>query len=164
MIFVLVLLLFLAYNPRTAKVLLWSTQFMSRYSSKSHDEVASRKSDAAQRRSSPVANGRPPSPEAVERIYSKGKESPDLAQGDKRDLQKPQDPVEKRQKDYDGDVKGWANGQGAVKGGLYPCFDRGKLDPSSVPPKQAPGLKASGQDMTKSPFSAAYRRGQGEGY
>jgi len=55
----------------------------------------------------------------------------------------------------------WLRGGGE---GHRPNMDRGKLDITDRPPKADRGNKASGQDMPKSPFSAAYRRGSGEGF
>jgi hypothetical protein len=56
---------------------------MSRYDPKTHDEVASKKSDDAQRRTKPAVYKGPPSPAALARLYNKGKETPSM--GDRSD-------------------------------------------------------------------------------
>jgi hypothetical protein len=76
-------------------------------------------------------------------------------------LQKPQDAIDSRGKSYDNDTSGWVRAPGE-DGTRYPCFDHGKLDPSSKPPKPATGLKATGRDAPKSPFSAAHKTYEGE--
>jgi hypothetical protein len=48
-----------------------------------------------------------------------------------------------------------------------PDFDHGKYDLGNKPGREAKGglrNTASGQDAKSSPFSAAYRRGAGEGF
>jgi hypothetical protein len=128
---------------------------MSKYSSKSQDEVPSRKSDASQRRSAPADSG-PYSPSKIAAIYAKGKEGPGKNWAPDEHL--PQDETEKRAKDYLNDVplkgeRAWLRGGGE---GHRPNMDEGKLDPSNVPPKATgPRNTASGRDITASPFSAA---------
>jgi hypothetical protein len=140
---------------------------MTRYSSKSMDETADRDSDNAQRRTRPEDH-RPYSPAEIEKIYAKGKETISRKNWLHEEHQANQFIEDKHQDNgrgrYNNDTKGWLRGHGSVNGALYPSFDHGKLDPASKPPKPASGLRASGQDMTKSPFSAAYRRGAGEGF
>jgi hypothetical protein len=68
----------------------------------------------------------------------------------------PEDRHDEKRGRYSNDVpeRSWLRGGGE---GHRPNMDRGKLDPSSVPPKAATGLKATGRDIPKSPFSAAHK-------
>jgi len=128
-----------------------------------NDEVPDKRSDNAQRRTKP-ADCRPYSPARIEAIYSKGKTTPDM--GSKSDVaQKNQFPEDAHGPGYCPEVPrgAWARG-GDLGGNGRPGFDHGKLDPASKPPKPASGLKASGQNCHKSPFSAAHRKGAGEGF
>jgi hypothetical protein len=92
---------------------------------------------------------------------------PDMAAGDHRDLQKPQDPIERRAKDYDNDVslkgdRAWLRGGGE---GHRPGMDRGKYDISDQPDRRAAGGSrntATGRDMAASPFSAAHAASRDE--
>lgn len=137
---------------------------MARYSSKSLDEVPSKDADAAKRRTKPEDH-RPYSPKAIDAIYRKGKT---ITRPRDPEHQPPQFPEDQHAKGYDNDVplkgeRSWLRGGG--RGGEdRPTFDRGHFDNNSKPPKPASGLKASGQDCSKSPFSAAYRKGSGEGF
>jgi hypothetical protein len=133
---------------------------MARFSRKKADEVPDKHSDNAQRRTRPEDRG-PLSPKVISDVYAKGRDRPDMAAGDHRDLQKPQDSIERRARDYDADVplKGdrvWLRGGGA---GHRPNMDRGKYDISDQPDRRAGGggrNTASGRDMAASPFSAAH--------
>jgi hypothetical protein len=74
-------------------------------------------------------------------------------------LQKPQDRDgdggEGRMPSYDNDSKGWSRG-GPSGGEERPHFDHGPVH--GIPsPTRGGKVKASGQDVTKSPFSAAGR-------
>jgi hypothetical protein len=135
---------------------------MTRYSSKSMDEVPLKHTDEAKRRTRPEDH-RPWSPKAIDRLYAKGKESPSL--GDKSDKAYRNQFVEDRHgPGYENDTKGWSRG-GDLGGDGRPGFDGGKLDIANKPQKaRGPKCEASGQDMHKSPFSAAYRKGSGEGF
>jgi hypothetical protein len=103
-------------------------------------------------------NGRPPSPKAVERIYSQGKQFPNM--GSKTDEAYDNQFTEnKKAKGYCPEVpKGeWRRG-GDLGGSGRPGFDRGKFDISNKPDRRAPGGRpntASGQDAERSPLSAA---------
>jgi hypothetical protein len=139
---------------------------MSRYSNKSRDEVASRKSDESQRRTVP-GDVRPYSPARIDKLYAQGRETVSRKEWhhtEHQENQNPEDAHDNGRGRYDNDTKGWLHGQGSVNGALLPTFDHGKLDPNNKPPKPATGLKASGQDCHKSPFSAAHRKGAGEGF
>jgi hypothetical protein len=142
---------------------------MTRYSGKAADEVPDKRSDSAERRTRPD-DCRPYSPKRIEALYRKARVAPNLNVdgGDglvdrKRHafevkIQRPQFSEDQCLPDYDNDVSGersWLRG-GQDGGESNPCFDRGKFDKSSVPPKPASGLKATGQDAPRSPFSSAY--------
>jgi hypothetical protein len=121
------------------------------------DEVPSRKSDEAQRRTKPEDN-RPYSPKRIEAIYSKGKETPSL--GSKSDeAYRCQFKEDQHGKGYCPEVPSgeWRRG-GRLGGSGRPGFDRGKFDISNKPDRRAPGGRpntASGQDAERSPLSAA---------
>ena len=80
--------------------------------------------------------------------------------GQTHEHQKNQFIEDRHDKNYDNDASGWVRGQGPTAGGLYPEFDPGKLDPTNRKPVKSLG----GIDMKASPFSAAYRKGSGEGF
>jgi hypothetical protein len=139
---------------------------MTKFSRRAADERPDKHSDNAQRRTKP-ADSRPYSPARIEAIYSKGKETvsrKDWFHETHQVNQFPEDEHDNGRGRYDNDTKGWLRGHGSVNGALLPTFDNGKLDPASKPPKPASGLKASGQDCHKSPWSSAYRKGSGEGF
>jgi hypothetical protein len=136
---------------------------MPRYSSKSHDEVPDKHDDNAQRRTVP-GDVRPYSPKRIDDLYAEGKTLPLGKRGETHEHQPNQAPEDKHHANYDNDCKGWVRGEGSINGGLHPQFDHGKLDPNNKPPKVPTGLKASGSNCEKSPFSAAHRKGQGEGF
>jgi hypothetical protein len=78
--------------------------------------------------------------------------------------QRPQDAIDQRAKNYDNDLplkgdRAWLRG-GADGGCSRPTFDHS----NGRGTQPAKGLKASGADATKSPFSAAHRKGAGEGF
>jgi hypothetical protein len=156
---------------------------MTRYSSKSRDEVPEKDSDRGQRRTKPADQG-PPSLKAVSDIYAKGRERPDLAQGDKRDLQKPQSPEDQRQKNYHNDVplKGEraflrGGGEGSIYGTKNTRIPHGspemglkgqetarkraeagdKYNNAGAVSQPSGRFTGTGQDMPKSPFSAAHK-------
>jgi hypothetical protein len=113
----------------------------------------SKDADKSQRRTKPD-DCRPYSPKKIEGLYAKGKKTPSLGTKDDED-QRNQSPVNRHAPGYDNDVKdGWITGAGGD--GRKPTFDSGKYDPNSTPPKPASGLKATGQDVAKSPFSRAH--------
>jgi len=124
--------------------------------------------DNDQRRTKPEDN-RPYSPKRIEAIYSEGKETISRKEWFHETHQANQAPEDHHQDNgrgrYDNDVPRdrWARG-GDLGGDGRPHFDHGHFDQASKPPKPASGLKASGKDMTKSPFSSAYRKGSGEGF
>jgi hypothetical protein len=139
---------------------------MTRFSRGAKDEVPDKHSDSAQRRTVP-GDVRPYSPKRIDDLYAKGKETVSRKEWHHTEHQENQfieDHHDNGRGRYDNDCKGWVRGEGSINGGLHPQFDHGKLDPNNVPPKIPTGNKASGQDCHKSPFSAAYRRGQGEGF
>jgi hypothetical protein len=140
---------------------------MTRFSRGAKDEVPDKHSDNAQRRTKPEDH-RPYSPKRVDALYAKGKETVSRKDWLGPDHQANQDPEDKHQDHrrgrYHNDTKGWLRGHGSVDGALLPTFDHGKLDPASTPPKPASGLKASGKNCERSPFSAAHRKGSGEGF
>jgi hypothetical protein len=136
---------------------------MTRFSPQKSDEVTDKGSDDARRRTKPRVEGRPLSPRAIDRVYAET-DYPLGRGGKTHEHQKNQFHEDFHDKNYDNETKGWVRGQGSVNGALYPSFDHGKLDPASKPPRPATGLKASGTDCHKSPFSAAYRKGAGEGF
>jgi hypothetical protein len=125
---------------------------MTRFSRKAADEVPDRDGDNARRRIAPRVAGMPLSPKAISNIYKKGKT---VTQPKDPEHQPPQFREDQHAKGYDNDCSGWVRGAGGD--GRGPCFDHGKLDPASKPPRPAKGLRATGQDMTKSPFSKAHR-------
>jgi hypothetical protein len=133
---------------------------MARMNRAGNAEVPDKHSDNARRRTKP-ADCRPYSPARIEAIYSKGKTLPLGKGGETHEHQKnqfPEDRHDNAKGRYHNDVAdGWLRGSGVEGAAARPTFDRGRLDPSGRPPKPATGLKASGQDMTKSPFSAAHR-------
>jgi hypothetical protein len=132
---------------------------MSRFSRKAGDEVPSRHSDAAQRRTRPE-DVRPYSPKRIEALYSKGKTLPLGKGGETHEHQPPQFAEDKRDEKrgkYTNDVARGSYLVGAGGDGRPPHFDSGKYDPNSKPPKPASGLRASGRDIAASPFSAAHR-------
>jgi hypothetical protein len=109
--------------------------------------------DKSRRRTKPADVG-PYSPAKIEALFSEGKKSPSLGTKDD-EAQRPQFTADKPGKDYHNDVAdGWLRGSGGD--GRKPVFDSGKLDPASSPPKPAGGLRASGDDCHKSPFSTAH--------
>jgi len=142
-----------------------------RYSEKT-GEVPSRNDDNRLRRSAPADVG-PPSPEKLKRLYDEGRTRLTKKQWLAPDHQANQDVEDFHDKakapgfnGYDNDVpeKSWLRGGGE---GHRPNMDVGKFDISNKPDRVAPGggrNKASGQDMHKSPFSAAHRKGAGEGF
>jgi hypothetical protein len=140
---------------------------MTRYSDKAHDEAPDRRSDNARQRTRPTDQS-PASPKAINALYAKGKIRPfGHAEGDglvdrkthQQDIriQKPQDAIDGREKNYDNDCHGYvrAAGEDATKdrpGG----FDHGKYDLSSKPQKATgPRNTARGSNLERSPFSAA---------
>jgi len=140
---------------------------MARFSTTAADEVPDRNSDNARRRTKP-ADCRPYSPARIGAIYRKGKSTPDL--GGKGDAaQKNQFSEDQHSRTYNNDVpltgdRAWLRGGGE---GHRPDLDRGKFDLGNKPDRSAAGgrpNKASGQDCHKSPFSAAHRKGAGEGF
>jgi hypothetical protein len=129
---------------------------MPRYSSKSRDEVADKHDDRAQRRTVP-GDVRPFSPERIDRLYAKGKETISRKEWFHETHQANQfieDHHDNARGRYDNDVpeKSWLRGGGE---GHRPNMDVGKLDVSNRPPKVPTGLEANGRDMTSSPLSAA---------
>lgn len=140
---------------------------MTKFDRQKGQEVPDRDSDNARRRTKPEDHG-PLSPKAVARVYDKGV---DTIRHDSKEWigtnyqanQDREDEHDNKRGRYDNDTKGWVRGEGSLDGGLYPHFDHGKFDKSSVPQKPSGARnKASGQDMTKSPFSSAHFRGKGE--
>jgi hypothetical protein len=133
---------------------------MTRYSSKSADEVPDKHSDNARRRTAPADLG-PASPREIDRIYRMGKT---VTQPKDPEHQPPQFPEDKRDEKagrYSNDVKpGWLRGSGIEGACARPTYDHQPEHQHKVPK----GNKATGQDCDKSPFSAAYRRGNGEGF
>jgi hypothetical protein len=139
---------------------------MTRYSGKARDEVPQKHDDRGPRRTKPADSG-PPTVEEFHRIYNDGRIRPHGEAGDglvdretrQREvrLQKPQDAIDSRGKSYDNDTSGWVRAPGE-DGTKYPCFDHGKLDPSSKPQKPTgPKNTATGRNAPKSPFSAAHQ-------
>jgi hypothetical protein len=132
---------------------------MAKYSIKARDEVPDKHSDNAQRRTRP-ADIPALSPKAINDLYAKGRLRPKMRAEDHEAPQELGDRNNLRAPNYHNDVpltgdRAWLRGGG--RGGEdNPCFDAGKLDVADKPPKPAKGLTASGQDMQKSPFSAAY--------
>ena len=72
--------------------------------------------------------------------------------------QKNQFPEDRHGKSYDNDTSGWQHGGDASES--RPGFDNYRNHHHF---KEARGLKASDKDASKSPFSAAYFKGRGEG-
>jgi hypothetical protein len=125
---------------------------MSRYDSKSHDEVASKKSDEAQRRTRP-ANVGPPSPAQLAKLYAKGKESPDISAKDQTAIQHDDGHGPK----YRNDTSGWVRSKGENSMANRPGgFDRGPVHGKPTSNKSE-RCEADGHDLHKSPFSAASR-------
>jgi hypothetical protein len=127
---------------------------MTRYSSKSMDEVPDKDSDNARRRTRP-ADHKPWSPAAIDRLYAKGKESPDMKASQKE--YENQDPIDRHGPKYRNDVplegdRAWLRG-----GGEYHHIYGSRNQNPAARPKMDRGNKASGQDMHKSPFSAAHK-------
>jgi hypothetical protein len=77
--------------------LLWEQGDMTRYSSKSMDEVPDKDSDNARRRTRP-ADHKPWSPAAIDRLDAKGKESPDMKASQKE--YENQDPIDRHGPKY----------------------------------------------------------------
>ena len=131
---------------------------MTRFS-KAGDEVPDKHSDNAKQRTRPAVDRGPRSVKAISDLYNKGKEyplgkTPSAADVKAQKNQFPEDQHDNAKGRYHNDTSGWVRASG--EDGPGPCFDHGKLDPSSKPPKPASGLKATGQNMPRSPFSAAY--------
>jgi hypothetical protein len=138
------------------------------------------------RQTQPKVDGRPASVAEIDKLYAKdrvrglnhadgdGLVSVELHSYETR-MQQPQALGDH---DVNGRLPGYVNDvpltgkrsflRGAGRGGEdQTFFDRGKLDPSNQPGRWGAGggkLKASGQDIPSSPFSAAYRKGAGEGF
>jgi hypothetical protein len=139
---------------------------MSRYDSKTHDEVASRKSDAAQRRTKPADMG-PPSPAKLAKDYAKGRERvshKDWFAPDHRENQFPEDAHDNGRGRYENDVpltgeRSWLRGGGS---GHRPTgFDAGPIH--GLPTSNKSGkCEADGRNLEKSPFSAASKTYGGE--
>ena len=130
---------------------------MSRYDSKTHDEVASRKSDAAQRRTKSADQG-PASPKAIAALYRKGKESPSM--GDKTDKSYNQGraEVDRHGPGYNPETSGWVRSKGEDSMTDRPGgFDRlgSKNAHSTLSPTKGGRCEATGQDVDRSPLSAA---------
>ena len=133
---------------------------MSKYSSKSKDEVASRDSDKAMRRTKPE-NHLPLSPKEIEAVYSKGKEVPrGMKAKNQEEPQRLGDDQNLRDvANYYDDVpaSAWRRG-GDLGGSGRPGFDHGKFDVQNKPQKPTgPKNAATGQNCQTSPFSAAHR-------
>jgi hypothetical protein len=129
---------------------------MTRFSRKTEDEVPQRHDDQGPRRTRPADRGCP-SVKAFNRIYNEGRDRPNMKAS--KVPQRNQDPIDAHGPGYDNDVpltgdRAWLRGGGI---GHRPNLDHGKYDISNAPPKVPSGLKATGKDMTKSPFSAAHR-------
>ena len=136
---------------------------MTRYSEETKGEVREKDADRGQRRTKP-RDIPALSPRAIDNLYSKGRVRPrEMKAEDHEAPQRLGDPINLRGKLNDVPESSWLRGGGRA-GEDYACFDTGRLDPSSKPPKPAKGLRASGADCTRSPFSAAYRKGAGEGF
>jgi hypothetical protein len=102
-----------------------------------------------------------PTPDQLDRILNDSNDSkikPNMAAS--KTAQRNQFAEDRHAPGYDNDVplkgeRSWLRGAG--RGGEdRPTFDRGKLDASSKPPKPASGLKATGLDCHRSPFSKAH--------
>jgi hypothetical protein len=138
---------------------------MSRYDSKTHDEVASRKSDAAQRRTRPADVG-PPSPAALDRLLNKDKtrvSHQDWFHATHRENQFPEDAHDNgRRGRYENDVKdGWLRGTGGETRLNRPGNITSKYDINNKPQKPTgPKCEASGKNMESSPFSRASKSWQ----
>jgi hypothetical protein len=103
-----------------------------------------------------ITNGRPLSPKAVDALYRQGKQFPKEMKAEDREApQRLGDPSNQRGKLNDVPESSWLRGGGRA-GEDYAAFDTGKFDVANKPPKPPGGLKASGQNMHKSPFSSAY--------
>jgi hypothetical protein len=81
-------------------------------------------------------------------------------------IQKPQSPEDQRLPDYDNDVpltgrRAWLRGGGKAGAGHLDFDSVGIPGPATGSGRSR---MASGKDATKSPFSAAYRKGAGEGF
>lgn len=150
--------MFLWYNLRIVKVSAKERQYkITRYSDKAMREVPEKDSDVARRRTKPADRGAA-SPKAIDSIYKRGKI---IAQPEDHIYQKPQGPMDMQGKGYDNDVaKGWLRGSGVEGATARPTFDHSEGRGT----ERAKGLKASGQDMHKSPFSRAHYKGNGEGF
>jgi hypothetical protein len=149
------------------------SKVMARYSSKSLDEVPSKDTNADKRKKPHVANRPPYSPAQVEALYNKGKETVGRREWLHADHQANQDPIDRHQDNgrwgrYDNDCKGYVRGAGGDATKDRPGgFDHGKYDIGNKPDRHAAGGKpntATGSDVSQSPFSAAHRKGQGEGF
>jgi hypothetical protein len=140
---------------------------MAKYSNKSRDVVPDKHSDNAQRRTRP-ADVPALSVKAINNLYAKNRLRPNMRADDHEAPQELGDRNNLRAPNYHNDVpltgeRSWLRGGG--RGGEdNPCFDTGKLDVANKPPRPPKGLEASGADCTRSPFSAAYRKGLGEGF
>ena len=117
--------------------------------------VPERNADQGERRSKP-RDVPARSPRDIAALYSKGKVTPREMKAEDHDApQRLDDPINLRGKLNDVPESSWLRGGG--RGGEdYAGFDTGKLDKANRPPKPASGLKATGQDAAKSPFSSAY--------
>ena len=128
------------------------------------DEISDKHSDNAQRRTKPEDQG-PASPKKIADIYAKGKEiipRKEWLHSEHQENQMPEDRHDNGRGRYDNDVpeKSWLRG-GRRGGEDRPTFDRGKYDLGDKPDRRAAGGSpntASGADMPKSPWSAAYRK------
>jgi hypothetical protein len=123
-------------------------------------------------RTKPADRG-PYSPEAIEKLYDKSDDAPFRRAGpdglitrkqhaSEEAARGPQFVEDKHGEGYNPDVPlDWRRGGGAKHAEGYPGFD------PVGNPKPAKGggrITGSGRDIKESPFSAAYRRGAGEGF
>jgi hypothetical protein len=111
--------------------------------------VVARKHSDAQRRTRPADKGCP-TPQQFHKIYNEGRKRPSMGtEGD--EARRNQFPGDRHAPGYSNDVKdGWITGSGGDGATAKPGFDH------SAPRKAPGGLKASGADMTSSPFSKAH--------
>jgi hypothetical protein len=111
------------------------------------------------RRTTPADVGCP-TVEEFHRIYNEGRQYPMGKTVETHEHQPPQfkeDQHDNGRGRYHNDTSGWVRSKGEDSTRDRPGgFDHGHFDNNSKPPRLAGGLKASGQDATKSPFSAAH--------
>jgi hypothetical protein len=129
---------------------------------KNEDETAlHERKPLGDRRTLPY-DAKPPSPKEFDRVYNEGRHRhPEM--NATKEHQKPQFPEDQHGRKYDNDVP-LAGPRAFLRGGdnggtSAPWFDHQRIEQ-----KRGERQRATGSDCNRSPFSAAHRKGSGEGF